>query len=133
MICGGHEFPSHLNERAFFPPTPSQFCAAPLKLRVVVILNHKGSRRAYARISHNSRTLPSAISLHTLGIGHPEVDKKTGQQVRDEKGRLKITLTGAGRTNVEKLVDYMREKAQISIPVSHEQMRSKLHNSPGSA
>lgn len=55
-----------------------------------------------------------------LGIGHPEIDKKTGQQVRDDQGRLKITLTGAGRTNVEKLVDYMRTKAGLSISASSE-------------
>ena len=49
----------------------------------------------------------------TLGIGHPEVDKKTGQQVKDGAGRLKVALTGAGRTNTQKLIDYIREKAGL--------------------
>lgn len=52
----------------------------------------------------------------TLGIGHPEVDKKTGQQVKDDRGRLKMALTGAGRTNTQKLIDYVREKAGIPVP-----------------
>jgi hypothetical protein len=50
----------------------------------------------------------------TLGIGHPEVDKKTGHAIVDEQGRQRVALTGAGRTNTQKLLDYMREKAGIS-------------------
>jgi DGQHR domain-containing protein len=50
----------------------------------------------------------------TLGIGHPEIDKKTGATIVDSSGRQKIALTGAGRTNVQKLLDYMRERTGLS-------------------
>jgi hypothetical protein len=54
----------------------------------------------------------------SLGIGHPEVDKKTGQPAKDERGRLKVALTGAGRTNTQKLIDYIREKSGIAARIS---------------
>jgi hypothetical protein len=49
-----------------------------------------------------------------LAVGHPEIDKKTGQPVRDAAGRPKIAFTGAGRTTTQKLIDYIREKAGIA-------------------
>ena len=55
----------------------------------------------------------------SFGIGHPEIDKKTGQQVVDDRGRVRIALTGAGRTNVQKLIDYIRDNAQLSGPLEH--------------
>ena len=57
-----------------------------------------------------SRFNPDWLSL---GIGHPEMDKKTGEQIKDEHGRLKVALTGAGRTNTQKLIDYVRGKTGI--------------------
>lgn len=53
-----------------------------------------------------------------FGVGHPEIDKKTGQPVVDEKGRAKIALTGAGRTTVQKLIDYVREKAGLAQKIA---------------
>ena len=58
-----------------------------------------------------SRFNPEWLSF---GIGHPEVDKKTGSPIVDGNGRQKVALTGAGRTNTQKLLDYMREKAGIA-------------------
>jgi len=49
-----------------------------------------------------------------LGIGHPEIDKKSGAPILDNQGRQKVALTGAGRTNTQKLLDYMRQKSGIS-------------------
>lgn len=51
---------------------------------------------------------------HKLSIGHAEVDKKTGAPLKDSKGRIKIALTGAGRTTAQKLIDYIREKAGLA-------------------
>ncbi|MBR0710976.1 DNA sulfur modification protein DndB [Bradyrhizobium liaoningense] len=58
-----------------------------------------------------SRFNPDWLSF---GIGHPEIDKKTGSPIVDSSGRQKVALTGAGRTNTQKLLDYMREKASIA-------------------
>ena len=55
-----------------------------------------------------------------LGIGHPEVDKKSGQQIKDDQGRLKVALTGAGRTNTQKLIDYVRSKSGIASRIASE-------------
>lgn len=60
-----------------------------------------------------SRFNPDWLSL---GIGHPEVDKVTGEQISDSSGRLKVALTGAGRTNTQKIIDYVREKANLGRP-----------------
>lgn len=49
----------------------------------------------------------------TLGIGHPEVDKVSGKVVTDGSGNQKVALTGAGRTNTQKIIDYVREKAEL--------------------
>ena len=48
-----------------------------------------------------------------LGIGHPEVNKMTGEQVLDAQGRAKIALTGAGRTSTQKIIDYVRERTGL--------------------
>lgn len=50
----------------------------------------------------------------SCGIGHPEIDKKTGLPIVDSAGRPKIALTGAGRTNTQKLIDYMRDKTGLT-------------------
>jgi hypothetical protein len=49
-----------------------------------------------------------------LAIGHAEIDKKTGLPVKDAAGREKVALTGAGRTTVQKLIDYIRDKAGLT-------------------
>jgi DGQHR domain-containing protein len=51
----------------------------------------------------------------TLGIGKPEVDKVTGQVIKDEKGRDRLALTGAGRTNTQALIDYVRNKSGLDL------------------
>ncbi len=50
----------------------------------------------------------------TLAFGHPEIDKKTGLPVKDSAGRVRVALTQAGRTTVQKLIDYIRDKAGLS-------------------
>lgn len=49
-----------------------------------------------------------------LGIGLPEVDKATGKEVLDADGRKRIALTGAGRTNTEAVINFLRKKAGIA-------------------
>lgn len=60
-----------------------------------------------------SRSNPDWLQL---GIGLPEIDKMTGQNVVDSRGRVRIALTGAGRTNTQALITYMRRKTGISAP-----------------
>lgn len=50
----------------------------------------------------------------TRGIGHPEIDKKTGLPVPDASGRVRVALTGAGRTTAQTLIDYIRDKAGLA-------------------
>jgi hypothetical protein len=58
-----------------------------------------------------SRYNPDWIAM---GIGQPEVDKKTGQKVVDAHGRARVALAGAGRSNTQAIIDYMRVKAGIA-------------------
>src|SRR5579875_1072381 len=51
----------------------------------------------------------------TLAIGHAEIDKKTGSTVKDSAGRVRVALTGAGRTTVQKLIDYIRDKTGLAV------------------
>lgn len=55
-----------------------------------------------------------------LGIGQPEVDKVTGKEVTDSKGRKRIALLGAGRTNTQALIDFLRRKVGLDSLVSEE-------------
>jgi hypothetical protein len=50
-----------------------------------------------------------------IKLGDIEVDKMTGQPVTDEAGRPHVALTGAGRTNTQKLIDFMRSKAGYTV------------------
>lgn len=50
-----------------------------------------------------------------LGIGHAEIDKKTGQQVLDDQGKPKIVITGSGRSNRQSIIDYVRDKTGIAL------------------
>jgi hypothetical protein len=49
-----------------------------------------------------------------MALGHPEADKKTGEPVNDASGPVRVALIGAGRTTVQKLIDYIRDKAGIA-------------------
>jgi len=49
-----------------------------------------------------------------LAIGHAEIDKKTGLPVKDASGRVRVALTGAGRTTAQKLIDYICDKAGLA-------------------
>lgn len=53
-----------------------------------------------------------------MGLGHEEVDKKSGEVVRDGQGRPRVALTGAGRTSTQKLIDYLRDKSGIASQVA---------------
>jgi hypothetical protein len=49
-----------------------------------------------------------------LAIEHAELDKKTGLPVKVAAGREKVALTEAGRTTVQKLIGYIRDKAGLT-------------------
>lgn len=53
-----------------------------------------------------------------LGIGLPEIDKLTGEEVVDSKGRKRIALTGAGRTNTQAIIDYVRNKSGLDLLIA---------------
>jgi DGQHR domain-containing protein len=50
-----------------------------------------------------------------LGIGMPEIDKVTGEQVVDNLGRPRIALTGAGRTNTQAILTFVRQKSGLDL------------------
>lgn len=47
-------------------------------------------------------------------LGRPEVDKMTGQEVADDRGRRRVSITGSGRYNVQKILDYLRERCGLT-------------------
>jgi hypothetical protein len=47
-------------------------------------------------------------------LGQPEISPITNQPVTDDHGRQRVVVHGAGRTNVQKLTDFMRRKAGIA-------------------
>lgn len=49
-----------------------------------------------------------------LGIGMAEIDKATGKEVLDADGHKRIALMGAGRTNTEAVINFLRQKAGIA-------------------
>jgi DGQHR domain-containing protein len=53
-----------------------------------------------------------------MNIGGPEIDKMTGQPATDDRGRVKVALTGAGRTSTQKIIDYVRAKTGIDVMLS---------------
>lgn len=59
-----------------------------------------------------SRYNPDWLSL---GIGLPEVDKVTGEEMIDGQGRKRIALTGAGRTNTQAIINYVRNKSGLDL------------------
>lgn len=55
-----------------------------------------------------------------LGIGMPEVDKTTGKPVLDDKGRPRIALSGAGRTNTQAIIDFLRKKVGLDALIAED-------------
>ena len=43
-----------------------------------------------------------------MGLGQPEIDKKTGQAVVNSQGQPRVALTGAGRNNTQAIINFMR-------------------------
>jgi hypothetical protein len=42
-------------------------------------------------------------------LGQPETDKFTGEEVTDSEGRKRVSIAGAGRSNVQNILDYVRK------------------------
>lgn len=53
-----------------------------------------------------------------LGIGQPEMDKVTGKGVVDSKGRPRIALSGAGRTNTQAIINFLRRKVGLDALIA---------------
>lgn len=47
-------------------------------------------------------------------LGQPEIDKVTGEEVVDATGRPRVSITGSGRYNVQKILDYLRSKTGVA-------------------
>lgn len=69
--------------------------------------------QAFARAAAGldwSRFNPDWIPM----LGSPEIDKMSGQEVTNEKGQKRVAISGAGRSNVENMLNYMREKTGVA-------------------
>lgn len=55
-----------------------------------------------------------------LGIGIPEIDKKTGAEIVNNAGQKRIAFTGAGRTNTQALITYVRQKSGLDLLLKDE-------------
>jgi DGQHR domain-containing protein len=55
-----------------------------------------------------------------LGIGIPEIDKMTGEEITDGRGRTRIALIGAGRTNTQGIINYVRQRSGLDLLLSTE-------------
>ncbi len=51
-------------------------------------------------------------------LGSPEIDKVTGKQIVDAEGRPRVAISGAGRSNVQNILDYLRTNLGISDRIS---------------
>ena len=51
-------------------------------------------------------------------LGQPEIDKFTGLEVTSADGRKRVSITGAGRSNVQNILDYVREKTGVANALS---------------
>lgn len=60
------------------------------------------------------------------GLGVAEIDKATGEPIKDGKGRTKIALTGAGRSNVQRVLDYVRAKAGYADRIKGDEPQTSL-------
>ena len=47
-------------------------------------------------------------------LGQAEIDKFTGSDVVDHAGRKRVSIAGAGRSNVQNILDYVRKKTGIA-------------------
>ncbi|UVO54178.1 DNA sulfur modification protein DndB [Sphingomonas sp. SUN039] len=47
-------------------------------------------------------------------LGQPEIDKVTGEEVTDGSGRRRLSIAGAGRSNVQNILDYVRAKTGVA-------------------
>lgn len=47
-------------------------------------------------------------------LGQPEVDKVTGKIVTDAQGRNRVAIAGAGRSNVQNILDYLRRNLNMT-------------------
>lgn len=78
----------------------------------------KANPNERAKIAHRiaqidwSRFNPDWLKL---GIGIPEIDKKTGEEIVNAQGQKRIAFTGAGRTNTQALINYVRQKAGLDL------------------
>lgn len=55
-----------------------------------------------------------------LGVGQAEIDKLTGKEVVDAKGRKRIALVGAGRTNTQAIINFLRRKVGLDALIAEE-------------
>lgn len=60
-----------------------------------------------------------------MGIGVPEIDKMSGAEVKDDRGRVKVALTGAGRTSTQKIIDYVRAQTGLDVVLSQKGIRDE--------
>ena len=51
-------------------------------------------------------------------LGQPEIDKVTNSEITDSQGRKKVAIQGAGRSNVQNILDYLRRKLDLAERVS---------------
>src|ERR1700722_19938669 len=63
-----------------------------------------------------SRTNPDWVSM---GLGVVEIDKKTNEPVLDEMSKPRIVLSGAGRSNIHRILTYVREKAGYASRITN--------------
>ncbi|MBX9730744.1 MAG: DNA sulfur modification protein DndB [Sphingomonas sp.] len=56
-------------------------------------------------------------------LGQAEIDKFTGADVVDQAGRKRVSIAGAGRSNVQNILDYVRRKTGVTdhLEVSSEE------------
>jgi hypothetical protein len=50
----------------------------------------------------------------SIGLGQPERSKITGELVTGPDGRPRVAIGGAGRSNIQMIINYVREKAGIA-------------------
>lgn len=62
----------------------------------------------------------------TLGIGIPEIDKKSNKEILDSSGKKRIAFTGSGRTNTQALINYIRQKTGLDLLLKDEESESVL-------
>lgn len=57
---------------------------------------------------------PRQSGLAEIGHRTSRGRQKTGLPIKNAAGREKVALTGVGRTTVQKLIDYIRDKAGLA-------------------